>query len=44
MVQDTAAHVDDGFLVETGSSDLAVFEVNGSTSGTARVLNGITTT
>jgi hypothetical protein len=44
IVQDTADNLDDGFLVETGSSDLAVFAVNGTTSGTARVLNGVTTT
>jgi len=44
IVQDTAANVGDGFLADDGSSDLAVFIVNGSTSGTARVLNGVTTT
>ena len=44
IVQDTAANAGDGFLADDGSSDLAVFIVNGSTSGTARVLNGITTT
>jgi len=44
IVQDTAANVGDGFLADDGSSDLAVFIINGSTSGTARCLNGITTT
>ena len=44
LIQDTAANVGDGFLADDGSSDLAVFIVNGSTSGTARVLNGVTTT
>ena len=38
------ADFEDRMLVETGSSDLAVFEVDGSTSGNARVLNGVTTT
>ena len=44
LIQDTAANVGDGFLADDGSSDLAVFIINGSTSGTARCLNGITTT
>jgi len=40
----SSANADDGIVADDGTSDLAVFEVNGSTSGTARVLNGITTT
>ena len=38
------ADFEDRMLAETGSSDIAVFEVDGSTSGTASVLNGVTTT
>ena len=38
------ADFEDRMLAETGSSDIAVFEVGGSTSGTASVLNGVTTT
>ena len=44
IVQDTAANVGDGFLAETGATDIAVFDEIGTTSGTARVLNGVTTT
>jgi len=40
----SAGNAGDRLLVEEGSSDLAVFEVNGTTSGTANVLNGVTTT
>ena len=40
----SSTNADDGIVADDGTSDLAVFEVNGSTSGTARVLNGITTT
>jgi hypothetical protein len=37
---------DDGdrFLSELGSTEIAVFEIAGTTSGTANVLNGVTTT
>ena len=37
---------DDGdrFLAELGSTEISVFEVAGTTSGTANVLNGVTTT
>jgi hypothetical protein len=38
------ADFEDRILVESGSSDLAVFAVDGTTSGNASVLNGITTT
>ena len=40
----SSTNADGGLVADDGSSDLAVFIVNGSTSGTARVLNGITTT
>jgi len=44
IVMDTAANAGDRLLAELGSTDIAVFDEIGSTSGTARVLNGITTT
>ena len=40
----SSTNADDGIVADDGSSDLAVFIINGSTSGTARCLNGITTT
>mgnify|MGYP006090783441 CR=1 FL=1 len=44
LIQDTAANVDDGFVAEDYTSDIAVYTQAGSTSGTASVLNGVTVT
>ena len=44
LIQDTAANVDDGFVAEDYTSDIAVYTQAGSTSGTASVLNGVRVT
>jgi len=44
LVQDTAANVNDGLLAEDRTSDIAVYTQNGSSTGSASVLNGVTVT
>ena len=44
LVQDTAANVNDGFVAEDYTSDIVVYTQAGSSTGTASVLNGVTTT
>ena len=44
LVQDTAANVNDGFLAEDYTSDIVVYTQAGSSTGSASVLNGVTTT
>ena len=44
LVQDTAANVNDRFDVEDYTSDIAVYDQDGSSTGTASVLNGVTVT
>jgi len=44
LVQDTAANVNDGLLAEDRTSDISVYTQNGSSTGSASVLNGVTVT
>jgi len=44
LVQDTAANANDGLLAEDRTSDIAVYTQNGSSTGSASVLNGVTVT
>ena len=44
LVQNTAANANDGFLAEDYTSDIVVYTQAGSSTGTASVLNGVTTT
>ena len=44
LVQDTSANENDRFDVEDYTSDIAVYDQDGSSTGTASVLNGVTVT